>query len=452
MSSKGFEIIIYKSNEKNYTIYFSEKDRGYIEIYCRVDNQEYITDNNFKEDFYFVNSFQDFINKLKKKEISIKSSIYNEEVKINLSIDFDFKSLQKYITCGNDKYIQGKDFNFNVKKDKDIILVHIKKGKTFAFEFKKIDSEKVGIKHEVKNYIDYLRKDESISILINEENFAILRVSTKKIFVLRKCSEIEKLNAFIYNFEEKNEFGISKLINNVNSDNNNKLNRIEKIIKEINDKSKEIETVCPNIKNNLKVIEDNAKLFIFPKKRFSTQKENGVNLDSYIINKTTDFNLINEQLAKVYDTQEIEYELIYRASRDGDYAKIFKKKCGNVRGTLIVVQTDSLTNKRVFGGFTTQIWDDSERNYDDDKAFCFSVDEKKIYNLKEYCSAIGCDKGSGPRFCWMFMIENKFMMNGGKVYREEVSHYDGQKRDYELNDGDEFFIVYELEVFKIKPK
>jgi hypothetical protein len=452
MSSKGFETIIYKSNEKNHTIYFSEKDRGYIEIYCRVDNQEYITKQNLKEDFFFENSFQDFINKLKKKGISIKASNNNEEVNINLPLDFDFKGLQRYKTCENDQYNQGKDFNFNVTKDKDIILVYIKKGKTFAFEFKKKDSKKLGINHKVEDYNDYLRKDESICILINEENFAILTVSTKKVFALRKCNEIEKLNAFIYNFEEKNEFGISKLINNVNSDNNNKLIRIEKIIKEINDKSKEIETVCPNIKNNLKVIVDNAELFIFPKKRYDTPKENGVNLDSYIINKTTDFNLINDELAKVYDTQEVEYELIYRASRDGDYAKIFKKKCANIRGTLIVVQTESLTNKRVFGGFTTQIWDDSESNYDDDKAFCFSVDEKKIYNLKEYCSAIGCDKGSGPRFCWMFMIGNKFMMNGGKVYREEVSHYDGQKRDYELNDGDEFFIVYELEVFKIKPK
>ena len=44
------------------------------------------------------------------------------------------------------------------------------------------------------------------------------------------------------------------------------------------------------------------------------------------------------------------------------------------------------------------------------------------------------------------------MIKGGKVYRNEVSHYSGQNRDYELNDGEEFFNVYELEIFKIKPK
>ena len=80
------------------------------------------------------------------------------------------------------------------------------------------------------------------------------------------------------------------------------------------------------------------------------------------------------------------------------------------------------------------------------------MNEHKIYDLRPYCSAIGCDKGSGPRFCWMFEINNKFMMEGGKVYREEVSHYSGQDKDYELNGGEEFFIVYELEVFKITPQ
>ena len=53
------------------------------------------------------------------------------------------------------------------------------------------------------------------------------------------------------------------------------------------------------------------------------------------------------------------------------------EKCKNIRGTLIVVKTDE---KKIFGGFTTQLWDDSERNYDDDKAFCFSLNKKKYMN------------------------------------------------------------------------
>ena len=94
-------------------------------------------------------------------------------------------------------------------------------------------------------------------------------------------------------------------------------------------------------------------------------------------------------------------------------------------------------------------WDDSERNYEDEKAFCFSVDNKKTYKIKKYLSAIGCDKGSGPRFNDMFMIPNKFMINNGELYPENQSHYSGQINDFELTKGEETFFVYELEVFKI---
>ena len=134
------------------------------------------------------------------------------------------------------------------------------------------------------------------------------------------------------------------------------------------DKCTEIKNISQKMKSNIEIMKENAELMTFPKKSIKLIPEPGVEIKSQIIYKKKDFDLINNKLLQVYDTKKVKYELLYRASEHRDLAKIFKKKCNGVRGTLIIVKTE---NKRTFGGFTTQIWDDSERNYDDDKAFCF---------------------------------------------------------------------------------
>jgi hypothetical protein len=223
--------------------------------------------------------------------------------------------------------------------------------------------------------------------------------------------------------------------------------RNEKLIKEIESKQSIIERDSEPILKNLKIMKDNAELIHFPKQRFAIQKDNGINMDTRIISKLNDFKLFDNKLYQTFD-KDVEYKLLYRASQDGDAAKIFKAKCKE-KDTLTIVQTTDCT---IFGGFTRVPWDDSDKNKDDEDAFCFSVDNKKIYPLKKYCSAIGCDKNSGPRFNYMFTIYSRFMSRGGELYPLNISHYNGQNEDYELNKGNQLFCVYELEVFKIKPK
>ena len=58
-------------------------------------------------------------------------------------------------------------------------------------------------------------------------------------------------------------------------------------------------------------------------------------MDTHIISKNSEYALINNKLKDIYKSK-IQYELIYRASVDGAFGKIFKKKCLNVRRTLIV--------------------------------------------------------------------------------------------------------------------
>ena len=451
----------YKYNENVYYITIKEiknfqngKIKIFIEIYCGTKNgEDYYYKFDAEKDINYINPYEDINFAFTKKQVIFNKNS-NDELYIYLPILF--YNIKQYSTNEPKKIIKTIYYNIAAEKDKDRIILSIfLNKKVYKFEFNKVDLEKIDI--DINEDIDKngkkfkkLIEDNELKFIEKNDSVILSKIKGHS-FVMKSFDDITLLNMFDDLFEENPKYyvnnGITKIINESNNNNNNSLKRIDKIIKEINDKQQEIKSICPQIEQNIRKMKENAGLMIFPKSRFPHSKEGGVEIDSYIIYKNKDFSLINEKLLEVYGTSKVKYELLYRASRDRDLAKIFKQKCKGVRGTLIIVQTEG--TKRIFGGFTTQVWDDSERNYDDDKAFCFSVDENKIYELRQYCSAIGCDKDSGPRFCWIFEINNKFMLEGGKLYREEVSHYEGQERDYELNDGDEFFNVHELEAFKV---
>ena len=47
------------------------------------------------------------------------------------------------------------------------------------------------------------------------------------------------------------------------------------------------------------------------------------------------------------------------------------------RNTLTIIKTKE---GLIFGGFTSQTWEGNDFDKEDENAFCFSVDNKKIYN------------------------------------------------------------------------
>ena len=306
--------------------------------------------------------------------------------------------------------------------DNNIYISFTEKGKTKKFKITQDNSDKDNIE-----YFQIFGEGCDIDIVNNK-----LIIKINDAFAMKK--EENKDNYIDYYLSHLDDFEEFK-------------KRNEKLINEIESKQSMIERDSAPILKNLKIMKVNAELIHFPKQRFPIQKDNGINMDTMIISKLDDFKLFDNKLYNTFD-KDVEYKLLYRASRDGDSAKIFKAKCKE-KDTLTIVQT---TDKTIFGGFTTVPWDDSDKNKDDEDAFCFSVDNKKIYSLKKYCSAIGCDINSGPRFNYMFMIHSHFMSKGGELYLMNISHYNGQKENYELNKGNQLFCVYELEVFKIKPK
>ena len=142
----------------------------------------------------------------------------------------------------------------------------------------------------------------------------------------------------------------------------------------------------------------------------------------------------------------VNFFLIYRASEDGDSAKKFHEKCDNHEMTLILVET---TKGVRFGGFTTKTWDGNCTKKIDNDAFVFSIDKNKTYDVHKNDFAIGAYPKFGPVFfgC-QIRIYDEFFKKGGTTCHRGLNY--NTKMDYELNNGEQSFIVKEIEVYDVE--
>ena len=85
------------------------------------------------------------------------------------------------------------------------------------------------------------------------------------------------------------------------------------------------------------------------------------------------FTLINPNYEK------ISAKLIYSAKCDGDKANIFHNLCDKIGlPTLIIVET---IGGKILGGYTKESWEGNSQYKIDEKAFIFSLDNKKRQSL-----------------------------------------------------------------------
>ena len=166
---------------------------------------------------------------------------------------------------------------------------------------------------------------------------------------------------------------------------------------------------------------------------------------SDIITNINEFDIFNKRLLR--QNKRTVYTLIYKATRDGDKAETFHNMCDSYNHTLVIIKT--LKGRR-FGGYTYEKWEGDDINKIDNRSFLFSIDNKKVYNVKRNDEAIGCYKLNGPDFCgWQIVIQDNFLTNK-QCYTGEKEMNFRIDEDYELNGGEKYFGVQELEVFQIK--
>ena len=140
------------------------------------------------------------------------------------------------------------------------------------------------------------------------------------------------------------------------------------------------------------------------------------------------------------------FELIYKATRDGDDVKDFHKFCDEISPTLTLCKTK---NGNRFGGYTSVSLtkNASDNPIYDPNAFVFTIDKKYKYNTNNPSYAVRMTSSRGPCFgsnC-PFYIGNKFL--------KQNTSYSNPSNDYNsppyVLTGAEYFTLDELEVYKV---
>ena len=173
------------------------------------------------------------------------------------------------------------------------------------------------------------------------------------------------------------------------------------------------------------------------------------NIDSKILTKADELKFIEDAYKnndKILMDKIFKPILIYRATKDGDSSTVFHNKCDNIKFTLTLVKTNI---GPILGGYTSENW--SGNGYkSDNKAFCFSLDLKKIYRNKKTGDAIFCSSGQSATFGnYFFCVYNNCLSKGGMMNDTLNRNYDNQQKENEINNGEKYFGIAEVEVFKI---
>ena len=164
--------------------------------------------------------------------------------------------------------------------------------------------------------------------------------------------------------------------------------------------------------------------------------------ESKIIKENKEESLIGDAISNFSK----KYRLLFRASRDGDSANRFHDICDKYSNLIVLIITQK---GQRFGGFTSSKFRSSSHLKFDNNAFLFSLDNKKVFNIIPGQYAIYCYDNTGPCFSkGSLYVPNNFFSKYGKT---RIAGGPFQfKKDYELNNGNEKFLIKELEIFQVK--
>jgi len=303
--------------------------------------------------------------------------------------------------------------------------------------FEKVDKNKEELKMNIQKIFTKIR-----NILNDREDELLLEIDKKynELFINEEIiKEIDKFpNKIKLSFEKGKEIE--------NNWNNNKLNSL------IND--------CLNIENNIKYInqikesikknnslkfeftfipkEDGINQFLENIKKFGNIKDNSIK----IFDSKIEFD--EELIKKWLNNREFNSELLYRKTRDGSTPNDFHNRCDNKGITITFIEA---TKGYKFGGYTELQWDNKSGYKKDKSTFIFSINKNQKFTARNNNNSIYCGSSEGPRFgCnWPEIYLNGTLDKGYSYNYSGCTFTEGRK----LTNGEEYWDVKELEVFKI---
>ena len=221
--------------------------------------------------------------------------------------------------------------------------------------------------------------------------------------------------------------------------------------------------ITNNINNNITSLiekinnlEKSNSLII--KKLNSLEEENNKLKKLIFLNKP-EYSIFNNNPSKIVVTEKeikflseiipnSKFNLIYRATTDGDDFTTFHSKCDGQGPTIILFKTEK---NRKWGAYTDYPWNSSSGcdHSNNTKYFLYSINDEKKYIPKK-----GVTRSNGGHnnvwFCdTMGISKNSILaINAGVENPGNSNRYENYIKDYEIT-GDKNFTCVELEVYKV---
>jgi len=328
-------------------------------------------------------------------------------------------------TFGESIYFELYDLKIPNYKFMDVFSLDDLKKKNFFFNQFKHSDQMIKVITNIMNKNEFKindEKNESKTIyfsnpLIEDE---IIEIELK----MKEKSQkeiIKDLSNTIKDLTEKNTFlenkikSLETLINDIQKKYDEKISQLEENLNNINKKFEEQNSI----------IQDNS-------------------IDSLIVSKKEDVQLLKEWISPY---KKISFNLIYRATRDGDTINDFHKMCDDKSPTICIMKTPK---GFIFGGYTTVLFNNKknqELKLKDDKAFVFSLNKREKYKTQDESRSIL----NSPKHLIIFgngynsiQIENNALTS--------KDHWSNPKGSYghDLNlTEDKYFSIVEIEVFQV---
>jgi hypothetical protein len=161
--------------------------------------------------------------------------------------------------------------------------------------------------------------------------------------------------------------------------------------------------------------------------------------------------IINQKHVVIFtnwiDRKPCKFNLLYRASRDGNTTATFHAKCDNKGATIIIVKIKN--SEQIVGGYNPLSWDSSNKDKFTYDSFIFSfTDRNNLHSAKVGYSygddySIGCHGGWGPIFGSGTDGKQDFNLYGDTWYRDVNRSYPnvGIPASFKADDYEVFQVI-----------
>ena len=277
---------------------------------------------------------------------------------------------------------------------------------------------------ENNNFLKKFDIEDMKDILISVINSQKLSISKQDLSLLSS-----------WKFIIINEIDIKLLLTKEKTDDKEVIVQLIGAIKSLNKSNISLKNEIDTIKKDIENINNYIFKKIFYESNIINNFEETINIKKWIYEKN--YNNINKEI-----------KLIYKATKDGDSASKYHQLCDNKNPLITLIKTKK--NKR-FGHYMEQKVNVSNSSYTkDDKAFLFSLDKLKKYDIKKPEYAMYYLQSHGPCIgytCDIYLNDGFLKRNDNCERNSSYYTYDVPS-DVELT-GESKFEVEEVEVYQI---